>query len=98
MNIVILSAAPSGDATKSIIRAGKKYATPLFITLIIIEFSDLIFAVDSIPAVLAISDDLFIVYTSNVFAILGLQALYFALAGVVKYFRCLVVVRKLITC
>ncbi len=65
----------------------KTYATPLFIALIIIEFSDLIFAVDSIPAVLAISDDTFIVYTSNVFAILGLRALYFALAGVVKYFR-----------
>jgi len=65
----------------------KTYATPLFIALIIIEFSDLIFAVDSIPAVLAISDDTFIVYTSNVFAILGLRALYFALAGIVKYFR-----------
>jgi len=66
---------------------GKTYATTLFIALIIIEFSDLIFAVDSIPAVLAISDDIFIVYTSNVFAILGLRALYFALAGVVSYFR-----------
>ena len=65
----------------------KTSATPLFITLIIIEFSDLIFAVDSIPAVLAISDDVFIVYTSNVFAILGLRALYFALAGIVKYLR-----------
>ena len=65
----------------------KTFATPLFITLIIIEFSDLIFAVDSIPAVLAISSDTFIVYTSNVFAILGLRALYFALAGIVKYFR-----------
>jgi len=65
----------------------KTYATPLFITLIVIEFSDLIFAVDSIPAVLAISEDTFIVYTSNVFAILGLRALYFALAGIVKYFR-----------
>ncbi len=65
----------------------KTFATPLFITLIIIEFSDLIFAVDSIPAVLAISSDTFIVYTSNVFAILGLRALYFAIAGIVKYFR-----------
>jgi len=65
----------------------KTFATPLFITLIIIEFTDLIFAVDSIPAVLAISSDTFIVYTSNVFAILGLRALYFALAGIVKYFR-----------
>ncbi|MFN8254524.1 MAG: TerC family protein [Bacteroidales bacterium] len=65
----------------------KTFATPLFITLLVIEFTDLIFAVDSIPAVLAISDDTFIVYTSNVFAILGLRALYFALAGIVKYFR-----------
>jgi tellurite resistance protein TerC len=65
----------------------KTFATPLFITLIVIEFSDLIFAVDSIPAVLAISEDAFIVYTSNVFAILGLRALYFALAGIVRYFR-----------
>ena len=65
----------------------KTCATPLFITLIIIEFSDLIFALDSIPAVLAISDDVFIVYTSNVFAILGLRALYFALVGIVTYLR-----------
>jgi tellurite resistance protein TerC len=65
----------------------KTFATPIFITLLVIEFSDLIFAVDSIPAVLAISGDTFIVYTSNVFAILGLRALYFALAGIVKYFR-----------
>jgi len=65
----------------------KTFATPLFITLIVIEFSDLIFAVDSIPAVLAISDDIFIVYSSNVFAILGLRALYFAMAAIVKYFR-----------
>ncbi len=65
----------------------KTYATPLFICLIMIEASDLIFAVDSIPAVLAISNDTFIVYTSNVFAILGLRSLYFALAGIVRYFR-----------
>lgn len=65
----------------------QNFATPLFITLIVIEFSDIIFAIDSIPAVLSISDDIFIVYTSNVFAILGLRALYFALAGLVKYFR-----------
>jgi tellurite resistance protein TerC len=70
------------------IRSNKKnFATPLFIALIMIEFSDLIFAVDSIPAVLAISNDTFIVYTSNVFAILGLRSLYFALAGIVNYFR-----------
>jgi len=64
----------------------KIFATPLFIVLLIIEFTDLIFAVDSIPAILAISDDTFIIFTSNVFAILGLRALYFALAGITKYF------------
>lgn len=65
---------------------GKLLATPLFVVMIMIEVSDLIFAVDSIPAILAISDDAFIVYTSNVFAILGLRSLYFALAGIEKYF------------
>lgn len=66
---------------------GKIWGTPLFIVVVLIEASDLIFAVDSIPAVLAISDDAFIVYTSNVFAILGLRSLYFALAGIEKYFK-----------
>jgi tellurite resistance protein TerC len=66
---------------------GKMYATPLFMVLIIIETSDLIFAVDSIPAILAISKDTFIVYTSNIFAILGLRSLYFAIAGIMNYFR-----------
>jgi tellurite resistance protein TerC len=65
---------------------GKRFATPLFLVLILIETSDLIFAVDSIPAILAITQDQFIVYTSNVFAILGLRSLYFALAGVVHRF------------
>jgi len=63
------------------------HATPLFIVLLIIETSDVVFAVDSIPAVLAISQDSFIVFTSNIMAILGLRALYFALAGVMKIFR-----------
>ena len=63
------------------------YATPLFLVLVIIESSDLIFAVDSIPAILAISKNLFIVYTSNIFAILGLRSLYFAIAGIMSYFR-----------
>ena len=63
------------------------WATPLFLVVILIESTDLIFAVDSIPAILAISDDSFIVYTSNVFAILGLRSLYFALAGIEKYFK-----------
>ena len=67
--------------------AGKRVATPLFVVLILIEFTDLIFAVDSIPAILAISKDPFIVYTSNVFAILGLRSLYFALAGLMHLFR-----------
>jgi len=55
--------------------------------LLVVEFTDLIFAVDSIPAILAISNDTFIIFTSNVFAILGLRALYFALAGITKYFH-----------
>lgn len=63
------------------------YATPFFIVLLLIEVSDLIFAIDSIPAVLSVSKDPFIVYTSNIFAILGLRSLYFALSGVMQYFR-----------
>ncbi len=62
------------------------HATPLLLVLILVETTDLIFAVDSIPAILAITSDPFIVYTSNVFAILGLRSLYFALAGSLKYF------------
>ncbi|MEQ8927728.1 MAG: TerC family protein [Fulvivirga sp.] len=62
------------------------WATPLFLVVLVVEFTDLIFAVDSIPAILAITSDSFIVYTSNVFAILGLRSLYFALAGIEKYF------------
>ncbi|MBK8946760.1 MAG: TerC family protein [Ignavibacteriae bacterium] len=65
----------------------KKTATPLFITLIFIELTDLIFAVDSIPAILAVTQDHFIVYTSNVFAILGLRSLYFALAKIIERFK-----------
>ncbi|MFM8834382.1 MAG: TerC/Alx family metal homeostasis membrane protein, partial [Cytophagales bacterium] len=67
-------------------KEGFLWATPLFLVVIIIEVTDLIFAVDSIPAILAVSDDAFIVYTSNVFAILGLRSLYFALAGIEKFF------------
>lgn len=66
---------------------GKRVVTRLFLVLLLIEATDLIFAVDSIPAVLAISNDPFIVYTSNVFAILGLRSLYFAVAGMNAYFR-----------
>jgi tellurite resistance protein TerC len=67
-------------------RDQKIWATPLFIVVVLIEATDLIFAVDSIPAIISISEDPFIVYTSNVFAILGLRSLYFALAGIEKYF------------
>jgi tellurite resistance protein TerC len=66
---------------------GLLWATPLFLVLVLIEFTDLVFAVDSIPAIFAITQDPFIVYTSNVFAILGLRALYFALAGVIHRFH-----------
>lgn len=66
---------------------GRLHATPLFVVLIAIETTDLIFAIDSIPAVLAVTRDSFIVFTSNIFAILGLRALYFALSGVMGLFR-----------
>jgi len=66
---------------------GRKVATPMFVVLLFIETTDVIFAVDSIPAILAITNDPFIVYTSNVFAILGLRALYFAFAGIMNLFH-----------
>ncbi|MFA5832612.1 MAG: TerC family protein [Bacteroidota bacterium] len=65
----------------------RNVATPMFIVLLVIETTDVIFAVDSIPAILAITNNPFIVYTSNVFAILGLRALYFALAGIMGLFH-----------
>lgn len=70
-------------------RTGEKilYATPLFLALVLIEFADVIFAVDSIPAVFSITTDAYIVYTSNIFAILGLRSLYFALAAVLSHFH-----------
>ena len=64
-----------------------RWATPLFLALVLIEFVDLVFAVDSVPAIFAITTDPFIVYTSNIFAILGLRALYFALAAMIHRFR-----------
>ncbi len=67
--------------------SGKLVATPLFIVLLVVETTDLIFALDSIPAIFAITTDPFIVYTSNVFALLGLRALYFLLAGAIGTFR-----------
>ena len=66
---------------------GRRFATPLFVALIVIETTDVAFAVDSIPAVFSVSRDPFIVLTSNIFAILGLRALYFALAAVSQYFK-----------
>ncbi|AUS34670.1 TerC family protein [Rhodococcus qingshengii] len=67
--------------------AGKRVATPLFAVVVAIEAADLVFAVDSVPAVLAVSDDPFIVYSSNAFAILGLRALYFLLSGLLEKFH-----------
>lgn len=66
---------------------GKLFATPLFVVVIIIETTDIVFAADSIPAILAVTRDPFIVYTSNVFALLGLRSLYFALAGIMQLFH-----------
>jgi tellurite resistance protein TerC len=66
---------------------GRLVATPLFVVLLLVEITDLIFAVDSIPAIFAVTTDPFIVYTSNVFAILGLRSLYFVLAGVMHKFH-----------
>lgn len=72
-----------------VMQDGVRYATPLFLALIFVEFSDLIFAVDSIPAIFAITTDPFIVLTSNIFAILGLRAMYFLLAGMADRFSLL---------
>ncbi len=66
---------------------GRRAATPLFLVLVMVEFTDLVFAVDSIPAIFAVTRDPFLVYTSNVFAILGLRSLYFLLAGVMHKFE-----------
>ena len=68
-------------------KKGALLATPLLLALVMVEFTDLIFAVDSIPAIFAITADPFLVFTSNVFAILGLRSLYFALAGMIESFR-----------
>jgi tellurite resistance protein TerC len=70
-----------------VLENGKRMATLLFIALVMVEFTDLIFAIDSVPAILAITTEEFIVFTSNAFAILGLRSLYFALAGVMNLFR-----------
>lgn len=77
----------SYEEDKFFVKRGKSLlATPLFIVLLTVEITDIIFAVDSIPAIIAITSDPFIVYTSNIFAILGLRALYFAVAGIMQMF------------
>lgn len=74
------------------VRSGKKwYATPLFLVLLVVEITDITLAIDSIPAIFGITQDAFIVYTSNVFAVLGLRAMYFLLAGVLNRLRFLTV-------
>jgi len=84
----VLPGAPGQNTERFFVRVnGRRMVTTLFLALVAVEFTDLIFAVDSIPAVLAISQDPFIVFTSNIFAILGLRSLYFVLAGVVHKFR-----------
>jgi len=72
-----------------ILKDGLRYATPLFVVLVMVEVTDLIFAVDSIPAIFAVTSDPFIVYTSNIFAILGLRAMYFLLADMAQRFHLL---------
>jgi tellurite resistance protein TerC len=80
------------------IHEGRRMATPLFIVLLVVETTDVVFALDSIPAVLAITKDGFIALTSNIFAILGLRSLYFALSGIMQLFRYLKVGLALILC
>jgi tellurite resistance protein TerC len=71
----------------SVVEAGRRYATPLLTVLVVVETTDLVFAVDSIPAIFTVTRDPFIVYTSNIFAILGLRALFFVLAGTLEKFH-----------
>jgi tellurite resistance protein TerC len=75
------------EGNRFFVRRPGLYATPLLVVLVVVETTDLLFAVDSIPAILAITRDAFIVYTSNVFAIMGLRSMYFALAGMMEMFR-----------
>jgi len=75
------------DRVVAAAKRGALLATPLFLGLVLVEFTDVIFAVDSIPAVFAVTTDAFLVFTSNVFAILGLRSLYFALAGMIDRFK-----------
>jgi len=81
------SPAYDGDRFTTTTVTGRRYLTPLFLVLLIVEWTDLVFAIDSIPAVFAVTRDPFLVYSSNVFAILGLRALYFLLASALDKFR-----------
>jgi tellurite resistance protein TerC len=79
---------PEYHGTRFLVRVnGRRYATPLLVVLIAVEATDVVFALDSIPAIFAVTRDPFIVYTSNIFAILGLRSLYFLLAGIMDRFR-----------
>ncbi len=77
------------DASFTVMEAGRRLATPLLLVLILVELTDLVFAVDSIPAIFGVTRDPFIVYTSNIFAVMGLRSLYFLLAAVVDRFHLL---------
>ncbi|MCC6622388.1 MAG: TerC family protein [Deltaproteobacteria bacterium] len=84
----VIPTSPKLDGQRFFTRVdGRRMATPLFLALVLVEITDLIFAVDSIPAIFAVTTDPFIVYTSNIFAILGLRSLYFFLAGIIDRFR-----------
>jgi tellurite resistance protein TerC len=83
----LMPLSPSYEGQSFFVKQDRRWAaTPLFVVLLVVESTDLIFAVDSVPAIFAVSSDPFIVYTSNVFAILGLRSLYFLLAGVIDLF------------
>lgn len=95
----LIKITPSFEGQRFFVRKdGRLWATPLFLVLVVVETTDVIFAVDSIPAIFAITLDPFIVYTSNVFAILGLRALFFLLAGVMGMFRYLKVGLSFVLC
>jgi tellurite resistance protein TerC len=81
-----------------VVENGRRYATPLLLVVAVVEATDVVFAIDSIPAIFAITTDPFIVYTSNIFAILGLRALFFLLAGALTQFHLLKVALGLILC
>ena len=95
----ILPVTPGYEGQRFFIRRhGRLMATPLFMVVLVVEASDLVFAMDSVPAILAITRDPFIVWTSNIFAILGLRALFFLVAGILRHFRYLKVGLALVLC